>query len=102
MRALTKEGREFAIGQDALDTLRTRLRGPVLTPGDAGYEESRTVWNAMIDRRPAAVARCLGVADVLSAVRVAREHELAEFRSHGFRGEPCRGAQTCRGRRRAR
>jgi len=76
MRALTKEGREFAIGQDVLDTLRTRLRGPVLTPGDAGYEESRTVWNAMIDRRPAAVARCLGVADVLAAVRIAREHEL--------------------------
>jgi FAD/FMN-containing dehydrogenase len=76
MRALTKEGHEFAIKQDALDALRTRLRGPVLTPGDAGYEESRTVWNAMIDRRPAAVARCLGVADVLAAVRVARDHEL--------------------------
>ena len=76
MRALTKEGHEFAIGQDALEALKARLRGPVLTPGDAGYEESRTVWNAMIDRRPAAVARCLGVADVLAAVRIAREHEL--------------------------
>jgi FAD/FMN-containing dehydrogenase len=76
MRALTKEGHEFALKQDALEALRARLRGPVLTPGDDGYEESRTVWNAMIDRRPAAVARCLGVADVLAAVRVAHEHEL--------------------------
>jgi FAD/FMN-containing dehydrogenase len=76
MRALTKEGRESATKQNALEALRTRLRGPVLTPGDEGYEESRTVWNAMIDRWPAAVARCLGVADVLAAVRVAREYGL--------------------------
>jgi len=76
MRALTKEDRVFAMNQDALGALRTRLRGPVLAPGDAGYEESRTVWNAMIDRRPAAVARCLGIDDVIACVRFAREHEL--------------------------
>jgi FAD/FMN-containing dehydrogenase len=48
----------------------------VLVPGDVGYDESRTVWNAMIDRKPALVARCLGVADVIACVQFAREHNL--------------------------
>ena len=62
--------------QETLDGLRQRLRGPVLVSGDAGYEESRTVWNAMIDRKPAAVARCIGVADVIACVRFARENDV--------------------------
>jgi FAD/FMN-containing dehydrogenase len=61
---------------EALNSLKGRLRGPVFVPGDAGYEESRTVWNAMIDRRPAAVARCLGTADVIAGVQFARENGL--------------------------
>ncbi len=76
MRAATTEGREFDLKQDALDGLKTRLRGPVFLPGDDGHEESRTVWNAMIDRKPAAVARCLGVADVIACVRFACEHDI--------------------------
>lgn len=56
-----------------LNQLRTRFRGPVLVPGGAGFEGSRTVWNAMIDRTPALVVRALGVADVVAAVRAARE-----------------------------
>ncbi|HET9229030.1 MAG TPA: FAD-binding oxidoreductase [Thermoanaerobaculia bacterium] len=56
--------------------LKTRLRGPVLLPGEAGYEEARTVWNAMIDRKPALVVRCLGTADVIACVQFAREHNL--------------------------
>ena len=76
MRGRTLEGKDIELEQGALDGLRTRLRGPLLAPGDAGYEDSRTVWNAMIDRRPALVARCLGVADVIACVRFAREHGL--------------------------
>jgi FAD/FMN-containing dehydrogenase len=56
-------------------SLRHRLDG-VLTPGDPGYDESRAVWNAMIDRRPAAIARCRSRTDVVAAVRFAREHDL--------------------------
>lgn len=56
--------------------LRSRLRGPLFLPGDAGYDESRSLWNAMIDRRPALVARCSGVADVVEGVRFARERGL--------------------------
>src|SRR5215207_10954576 len=76
MRARTLQGGEVELEQAAVDGLKTRLRGPVLVSGDAGYEESRTVWNAMIDRRPAAVVRCLGTADVIAAVQFAREHGL--------------------------
>lgn len=76
MNARTREGREFELKQESLDGLKSRLRGPVLTPDDAGYDEARTVWNAMIDRRPAVVVRCLGVADVIACVRFAREHDL--------------------------
>ncbi len=61
----------------AVEDLRTRFRGSLLLPGDPGYEDSRTVWNAMIDRRPVLVARCLGVGDVIAAVNFAREHGIA-------------------------
>jgi FAD/FMN-containing dehydrogenase len=65
-----------AVKPDALASLRQRHRGPLLAPGEAGYDEARSVWNAMIDRRPALVARCLGVADVMACVRFARENDL--------------------------
>jgi FAD binding domain/Berberine and berberine like len=64
------------LSEDDIQALRLKLRGPVLTPNDQGYEDSRTVWNAMIDRRPALVARCLGVADVIASVQFARERGL--------------------------
>ena len=59
-----------------IESLRTSMRGPVLCPGQDGYDAARTVPNAMIDRRPAAIARCTGAADVIAAVRFAREHDL--------------------------
>ncbi|MDF2739579.1 MAG: linked oxidase domain protein, partial [Actinomycetia bacterium] len=56
--------------------LLERVQGQVLTPGDPGYENARRVWNGDVDRRPRAVARCAGMADVLEAVRFARERDL--------------------------
>lgn len=76
MRAMTIDGREIDLTQDRVDSLRMRLRGPLLTSGDPGYEESRTVWNAMIDARPAAIARCIGTADVIACVQFARDNGL--------------------------
>ena len=76
MRVRTTEGQEIDLKQNTLDGLKMRLRGPVLVPGDAGYDDSRTVWNAMIDRKPVFVARCLGIADVIACVQFAREHRL--------------------------
>ncbi|MEV8375098.1 FAD-binding oxidoreductase [Kribbella sp. NPDC056861] len=48
----------------------------LLHPGDTGYDDAREVWNAMVDRRPAAIARCRSTADVAAAVRYARDHDL--------------------------
>jgi FAD/FMN-containing dehydrogenase len=52
------------------------LRGEVLVPGSPGYDAARRVWNGAIDRRPACIARCAGVADVVAAVRFARDPDL--------------------------
>ena len=61
---------------DAITTLRASIRGSVLGPGDAGYDEARAVWNAMIDSRPAVIVRAADTADVIAAVTVARAHGL--------------------------
>jgi FAD/FMN-containing dehydrogenase len=61
------------IEASAVEGLRSNLRGPVLTQSDAGYEEARKVWNGMIDRRPALIIQCQGVADVIAAVNFARD-----------------------------
>ena len=64
------------ISPDALAAFRGQMRGPVALPGDDGYDAARTIWNAMIDRSPALVARCLGAADVIDAVKLARDENL--------------------------
>ncbi len=57
--------------------LAERLNGSVVAPSDEGYDEARAVWNGMVDRRPALVARCRDTADVVAAVRFARERAIA-------------------------
>ena len=59
-----------------VEAFRASLRGRLLEPGDADYDAARAVFNAMIDRRPALIARCAGSADVIASVNFAREHEL--------------------------
>jgi FAD/FMN-containing dehydrogenase len=59
-----------------LDALARDFSGDILTPGSPGYEEARRVWNSAIDRRPAAIARCRGAADVVAAVRFADRENL--------------------------
>ncbi|HEY1502735.1 MAG TPA: FAD-binding oxidoreductase [Stellaceae bacterium] len=56
--------------------LRGKLRGSAVLPGEEGYDAARTIWNAMIDRRPGLVLRCLGAADVMAAVTFARTEGL--------------------------
>lgn len=61
---------------ERIEDLRAAMAGPVTAPGDTGYDDARRVWNAGIDRHPAAVARCDSTADVVAAVTFAREHGL--------------------------
>ncbi|HVS65502.1 MAG TPA: FAD-binding oxidoreductase [Thermoanaerobaculia bacterium] len=69
-------GAEAGVAEAALNTLGASLEGDLLLPGAPGYDESRSVWNAMIDRRPGAVVRCASTDDVAAAVRFAAEHDL--------------------------
>jgi FAD/FMN-containing dehydrogenase len=79
----------------AVERFRGRFAGQVITPRDDGYEQARRVWNASIDRRPALIARCAGVADVVAAVRFARAHDLLVAVRGG--GHNVAGNGTCDG-----
>src|SRR5215831_12568987 len=65
-----------ALTRSATGRLRADFRGAVISPADDGYDAARTVWNGAIDRRPALIARASGPADVVTAVRFARERGL--------------------------
>lgn len=72
----TPAGESVEISTDVVERLRGAFRGSVLLPGEPGYDEARAVWNAMIDKRPGLIVRCAGAADVLHAIRFARDHGL--------------------------
>jgi FAD/FMN-containing dehydrogenase len=76
LRIISTNGTDTILEEAAVQNFADSLRGPLLQPGEGGYDEARKVWNGMIDRRPALIARCAGVADVIAAVRFARTHEL--------------------------
>jgi FAD binding domain len=77
------------------DALRSSVRGDILVEGDPLYDERRIGWNAMYDRRPAAIARCTGVADVQAAIAIARQRELPIAVRSGGHSFP--GASTTEG-----
>lgn len=66
----------LAPDKEAVQEFAAALRGEVLRPGDDGFDAGRKVWNAMIDKSPALIARCAGVGDVVAAVNFARTHGL--------------------------
>ena len=72
----TLSGDYAAIGEAAVKDFRGSLYGETLLPGDDGYDGARRIWNAMIDKRPAMIARCSGTADVINSVNFARENNL--------------------------
>src|SRR5215208_1568453 len=73
---ITLTGAAAALGEAVVERFESRLRGQLLRPGDAGYEEARLIWNGVIDKRPALIARCAGVGDVIDSVNFARENDL--------------------------
>lgn len=82
-----------SVEETAIQELASRLRGALLRPSDAGYEQALRVYNAMIEKRLALIARCVDVADVLAAVNFAREHALTLAVRGGGHSGP--GLGTC-------
>ena len=64
------------IDDAALDQLGSALKGDLVQKGDAAYDEARTIWNAMIDRYPALIARCANADDVAKSVTFAKDNSL--------------------------
>ena len=89
---MTTETAAVAAATTHLERLRGSIRGPVIGPGDEGYDAARRIWNGAIDRHPACIVRCTGVADVVAAVRFARDHDL-EIAVRGGGQAACRGTQ---------
>jgi FAD/FMN-containing dehydrogenase len=82
-------------GAAATTAFRDGFGGTIVLPGDPGYDRARAVWNAVADLRPAVVARCGSPADVVAAVRFAREHDLVVAVRGG--GHSVAGFSTCDG-----
>lgn len=77
----------LTIDDDAVRGLAAALRGRLITPVDPDYDDARTLYNAMIDKRPALIAQCVDVADVITAVNFARDHQiLVAIRGGGHNG----------------
>lgn len=70
------DGGPVEVPADAYTAFKTGFRGVLLTPQDAAFDETRKLWNGMIDRRPGLIARCTGTVDVVQAVRFAARHRL--------------------------
>jgi FAD/FMN-containing dehydrogenase len=73
---MTTAGADTILEEPTVAAFQASLRGALLRPEDNGYDAARAIWNGMIDRRPALIARCAGVADVISTVNFARTHRL--------------------------
>jgi FAD/FMN-containing dehydrogenase len=68
--------RQAHLDEQQLAGIRAAVRGQICVKGSPGYDEARTIWNAMIDRYPDVVIRCAEAADVIQAVRFANEHDV--------------------------
>ena len=88
-------GEKHVLREEAVQRLREKLRGTLVSEGDPGYDEARKIYNAMIDRRPAMIVRCVDAADVIACVDFARENDvLVAVRGGGHNGA---GLGTCDG-----
>lgn len=76
IRGISLDGAEIELEKAAIKELGESMTGPVLLSGHPDYDNARTIWNGMHDKRPALIARCMNSEDVSNAVTFAREREL--------------------------
>lgn len=95
LQVTTLSGRDTVLNESAVEEFGSSLRGELIAPGDAGYDDARRVWNANVNKRPALVARCQGVADVISSVSFARDNDLLVSVRGGGHNFP--GTSICNG-----
>jgi len=95
LKVKTRANGEITLQEDTIRKFKESLRGELILSDDAGYDDARSIWNAMIDRRPALIARCLGVTDVVTCVNFAREHGLILSIKGG--GHNISGLAVCEG-----
>jgi FAD/FMN-containing dehydrogenase len=95
LRVMTTTGEETILKEATVQQFKTSLRGALLRPGDDGYDTARKVFNAMIDKRPALIACCTGVADVINAVHFAQAHQVLVAVRGG--GHHAAGHSVCEG-----
>ena len=95
LQVVKTNGEQGMVEETAIEELKSSLRGPVLQSGDKGYDEARKIWNGMIDKRPALIARCAGAADVVNSVNFARTKSLLIAVRGGGHSFP--GHSTCDG-----
>jgi FAD/FMN-containing dehydrogenase len=89
------DGGSVQVSPEILQAFKAGFSGPVLGPDDAEYEETRQIWNAMIDRRPGLIVRCRGTVDVIRAVRFAHQHQFLVSVRGG--GHNIAGLAVCEG-----
>jgi len=76
LRVTTTRETSTVLNETTVQAFQGTLRGELLRSSDARYDSARTVWNGMIDKRPALIVRCVGVSDVINAVKFARTHDV--------------------------
>ena len=95
LRVAMRDGGFTEIETAAVEALEEGLRGSVISPSSTGYDDARRIWNGMIDRHPAIIARCVGTSDVTCAVNFARENDLLVAVKGG--GHNVAGNAVCEG-----
>ena len=76
VQVATLAGTNTVLPEATVDEFKEGLRGQLILPDDCGYDDARAIFNSMIDKHPALIARCAGVSDVINSVKFARAHDL--------------------------
>ncbi len=95
VRVINTAGHEIELSSEALSVLRTSLQGDLLSAADEGYDQARSIWNALHDKRPALIVRCAGAPDVSAAVQFARQKNIPVAVRGG--GHNVSGSGSCNG-----